>query len=77
VATSLPLIAFAAATQRLRLATIGFLMYINPTLQFLIALLIFEEPLRPIQLVTFLMIWIGLALYSYASWQGRPRERAA
>jgi chloramphenicol-sensitive protein RarD len=77
VATSLPLIAFAGATQRLRLATVGFLMYINPTLQFFIALLIFEEPLRPIQLITFIMIWIGLALYSYASWQGRPRARAA
>nr|WP_245791949.1 EamA family transporter RarD [Halomonas ilicicola] len=78
VITALPLIAFAGATHRLRLATVGFLMYINPTLQFLIALLIFEEPLQPIQLVTFVLIWIGLALYSYAAWQGRrPRETAA
>ncbi|WP_227370595.1 EamA family transporter RarD [Halomonas sp. M20] len=77
VVTALPLIAFAGATHRLRLATIGFLMYINPTIQFFIALLVFEEPLRPIQLVTFVMIWIGLAMYSYAAWQGRSRTSTA
>ena len=31
--TALPLMLFAAATQRLNLATIGMLMYINPTMQ--------------------------------------------
>ncbi|MGC3874326.1 EamA family transporter RarD [Halomonas sp. GXIMD04776] len=77
VLTALPLMAFAGATQRLRLSTIGFLMYINPTMQFFIALLVFEEPLKPIQLVTFVMIWIGLAMYSYAAWQGRSRARPA
>ena len=34
IITALPLMAFAAATQRLDLATVGMLMYINPTMQF-------------------------------------------
>lgn len=46
-------------------------MYINPTLQFLIALLIFREPLGTLQLITFVLIWFGLALYSLSAWQGR------
>lgn len=76
VITALPLLAFAGAARRLRLATLGFLMYINPTLQFLIALLIFREPLSLIQLISFIMIWFGLALYSYSAWLSRLREEA-
>ncbi|WP_252108877.1 MULTISPECIES: EamA family transporter RarD [unclassified Halomonas] len=76
VATALPLLAFAGAARRLRLSTIGFLMYINPSMQFLIALTVFDEPLGTIQLITFIMIWLGLALYSWSSWQSRPRAGA-
>ncbi|NDL69310.1 EamA family transporter RarD [Vreelandella alkaliphila] len=76
VLTALPLMAFAGAARRLRLATLGFLMYINPSIQFLIAIAIFGEPLGIIQLATFIMIWTGLALYSWSSWQSRPRQTA-
>ncbi|MCI0508865.1 chloramphenicol-sensitive protein RarD [Chromohalobacter marismortui] len=69
--TALPLLAFAGAARRLRLSTVGFLMYINPTLQFLIALVIFREPLGTLQLMTFILIWLGLALYSFSAWQER------
>lgn len=73
VMTAVPLMLFAGATQRLRLSTIGFLMYINPTMQFLTALLIFREPLSSVQLATFVLIWISLALYTWSSWQSRER----
>ncbi|MBD3894251.1 EamA family transporter RarD [Halomonas sp. ML-15] len=73
VITALPLLAFAGAARRLRLATLGFLMYINPTIQFFIALLVFGEAVGPLQLATFALIWIGLALYSWSAWQGRER----
>lgn len=74
VATALPLLAFAGAARRLRLATVGFLMYINPTLQFLIALVVFNEPLSAGVLASFVVIWIALALYSWSAWAGRVRE---
>ncbi|WP_136246750.1 EamA family transporter RarD [Halomonas borealis] len=76
VITALPLLAFAGAARRLRLATLGFLMYLNPSIQFLIALFVFDEPLRPVQLVTFLIIWAGLALYSWSAWQRRAPSNA-
>ncbi|MDR5898326.1 EamA family transporter RarD [Halomonas vilamensis] len=77
VITALPLMAFAGAARRLRLATLGFLMYINPSIQFFIALSVFHEPLSTIQLVTFLLIWIGLALYSYSAWHQSHTRLAA
>ncbi|WP_017430414.1 EamA family transporter RarD [Vreelandella jeotgali] len=69
VITALPLLAFAGAARRLRLATLGFLMYINPSIQFLIALLVFHEPLSTVQLGTFALIWLGLGVYSWSAWQ--------
>ncbi|WP_445157731.1 EamA family transporter RarD [Halomonas sp. E14] len=73
VITALPLLAFAGAARRLRLATLGFLMYLNPSIQFFIALWVFHEPLTTAQLLTFLLIWLGLALYSWSAWSTRPR----
>ncbi|MBS9402508.1 EamA family transporter RarD [Halomonas sp. TRM85114] len=77
VITALPLLAFAGAARRLRLATLGFLMYLNPTIQFFIALLVFNEPLSSVQLGTFLLIWVGLALYSWSAWSERARTLQA
>ncbi|MCE8019124.1 EamA family transporter RarD [Halomonas sp. MCCC 1A11036] len=74
IITALPLLAFAGAARRLRLATLGFLMYLNPTIQFFIALLVFRESLALVQLATFLLIWASLALYSWSAWNGRPRS---
>lgn len=71
--TAIPLLAFAGAARRLTLSTVGFLMYINPTIQFLIALYVFHEPLSTGKLVSFVMIWIALAMYSWSAWAGRAR----
>jgi chloramphenicol-sensitive protein RarD len=74
VITALPLMAFAAATQRLDLATVGMLMYINPTLQFLTAIYLFDEALQTARLVSFGLIWLGLLFFSWSMW-GKLRKR--
>lgn len=76
VVTAIPLLAFAGAARRLRLATVGFLMYINPSMQFLIALFIFKEPISHVQLVSFALIWLALALYSWSTWRTLQMSRA-
>lgn len=76
IVTAIPLLAFAGAARRLRLSTVGFLMYINPTIQFLIALLVFSEPLSPEKLTSFIMIWTALAIYSWSAWSGRSKTAA-
>jgi len=62
--TAVPLLLFAMATQRLNLSTVGLMMYLNPTLQFLLAVLIFDEPFDRDMLVTFLCIWSGLLIFA-------------
>ncbi len=62
--TAAPLLMFAAAGKRLRYATIGLLQYIAPTMQFLLAVLLFREPLAPAHLIAFPLIWTGLAIFA-------------
>jgi chloramphenicol-sensitive protein RarD len=63
VITAIPLLWFSTAARRLRLATIGFMQYITPTIHFLLAVFAFGEPFSRIELASFACIWSGLALY--------------
>ncbi|MBM7062261.1 EamA family transporter RarD [Pseudomonas sp. UL073] len=66
--TLVPLVCFNAAARHLPYTTLGFLQYLAPTLVLLQAVLLFGEPLHSGQLLTFLCIWAGLALYSIDAW---------
>lgn len=70
-ATAVPLLLFAFAVKRLRFTTIGMLQYIGPTIQFLLAIFIFREPLNPLQLLSFGLIWLSLMIYSWDSFRRR------
>jgi chloramphenicol-sensitive protein RarD len=72
--TAVPLLWFTNATKRLRLATIGFLQYIAPTGQFLLAAWCFGEPLDQERLQSFVLIWIALVVYTLDSWRSRPQS---
>ncbi|MCC4603972.1 EamA family transporter RarD [Xanthomonas campestris pv. badrii] len=65
--TALPLLLFAASAKRLRYTTLGLLQFIAPTLLLLEAIFVYREPIRPIQLATFSLIWIGCAMYVWSS----------
>lgn len=64
--TATPLILFAFGARRLKLSTIAVLQYIGPTLQFAIGLA-YGEPFTPAHLVTFALIWSGVALFTIAA----------
>ncbi len=63
-ATSITLILFAFAAQRLRLTTIGMLQYIAPSIQFFLAIWVFGEALNGLRLLSFGLIWLSLLVYS-------------
>ena len=65
--TALPLILFSYAARRVSLATVGLLQYINPTMQFLIAVMLFGEPFGPWHRIAFALIWGALIIFSAAS----------
>jgi chloramphenicol-sensitive protein RarD len=74
VLTAVPLLLFGVALRRLPLSAIGFLQYINPTLQFLVAVLLFHEPLDRGKLGSFGLCWLAIVIYAADSLLGhRPQ----
>jgi chloramphenicol-sensitive protein RarD len=63
VITAVPLLCFGAALRRLQLSTMGFLQYVGPTLQFLVAVCLFREPLDSARLGSFALCWLAIAVY--------------
>jgi chloramphenicol-sensitive protein RarD len=61
--TTVPLIWFTVAARRLRLMTLGLFQYIAPSLGFLLAVFLYHEPFTYAHLVTFVLIWTGLAIF--------------
>lgn len=64
VVTAVPLVLFTSSARRLPLSTIGFLQYLAPTGQFILAVTLFGEPLALDRLAAFIVIWTGLVVFS-------------
>lgn len=75
--TAVPLLLFAAAMKRLRLMTMGFIQYVAPTCQFLLAVAAFKEPFGHAELISFSLIWTALAIYSLDSYRAYRQGQAA
>ena len=65
VLTAIPLLLFGAAAKRVPLSYIGFMQYLTPTLQFLIGLLVFQEPMPAARWLGFAMVWFALSILSF------------
>jgi len=62
--TAIPLLLFTQGARRLYLSTLGLLQYIAPSCMFIMAVFLFREPFAMAQVVTFILIWAALAIYS-------------
>lgn len=62
--TAIPLLLFAAAVARLPLSSLGFLQYLSPSVQFLLAVLVYGEPFSTAQAGAFGLIWLALVLFA-------------
>ncbi|MDA7988387.1 MAG: EamA family transporter RarD [Alphaproteobacteria bacterium] len=62
-----PLVFFHRAARKLRYITLGFMSYIGPSVQFVLAITFFAEPFTPVRFFTFACIWIALAIFSYGN----------
>jgi chloramphenicol-sensitive protein RarD len=75
--TAIPLLLFAAGARRITLATLGTLQYLSPTIQFLLGVTWFGEPLQGMRLVGFVLIWLALGVYSADGFLWLRRRRGA
>ena len=79
VATAVPLLFFAAAARRVPLSVLGMLQYLSPVLQFLVGVLLYDEPMPASRLVGFGLVWAALALLTFdglRSYGRRPGRTA-
>jgi chloramphenicol-sensitive protein RarD len=77
VMTATALILYTASVRRIRYSTAGLLQYISPSLVFLTAVFIFGEPMNALKLVSFVIIWTGLAIFSFATLKDEHSRRQA
>ena len=68
---------FGAALRRFQLSTIGFLQYIGPTLQFLVAVGLLHEPVAPSKLWSFALCWLAIVVYVVDSLLSRRPQEVA
>jgi len=61
--TTIPLLMFASAVQRIPLSMVGLMQYIAPTLQFLLGVLVYREPFSQTQMIGFSLVWIALLFF--------------
>ncbi|MGZ3159978.1 MAG: EamA family transporter RarD, partial [Burkholderiaceae bacterium] len=74
--TAIPLLMFSAGVRRIPLSLLGFLQYIAPSLQFVLGVWLYHEPLSGARLIGFALIWLALAVYSVEgalrAWTAKP-----
>ena len=74
VVTAVPLLLFALAARRMDYSTLGFIQYLSPTIVFFLGLFVFEQPLAPAKLASFVLIWIAVGVFV---WDLLAKRRAA
>jgi chloramphenicol-sensitive protein RarD len=75
VVTAVPLLLFAIAARRMDYSTLGFIQYLAPTIVFFLGLFVFEQPLAPVKLISFVLIWIAVAIFASDLWAKRRAAR--
>jgi chloramphenicol-sensitive protein RarD len=73
--TVLPLLCFGGAATRIPLSTLGLMQYLTPSVQFVLGLLVFHEPMPAMRWAGFALIWVALFVFTVSSLQNRQRTR--
>ena len=65
IMTAVPLGLFASAAKNLPLVTVGVASYISPSMALILGIFLYGEPFDKVQFASFVLIWIGLAVFTY------------
>lgn len=74
VMTAVPLILFGLAAQHLPLRYVGFMQYLTPTIQFVLALAVFHEPMPAVRWIGFAIVWCALVLLTVDILRPKPTK---
>jgi chloramphenicol-sensitive protein RarD len=62
ILTVIPLLLFGYATPKVPLSLMGLMQYTNPTIQFILGLVVFQEAMSPTRFIGFALVWIALTI---------------
>ena len=65
--TAIPLATFSYGVQHSHYLTVSFIQYLNPLIQFCVAVLLLHEPMRAQGYAAFMVIWVAIAVYSFGA----------
>jgi len=74
--TTVPLLMFASAAQRIPLSTVGILQYITPTMQFILGVFLYHEPFNLSLLIGFSIVWLALLIFWGESFLASRKARS-
>ena len=72
-ATAFPLLLFAIAARKMDYSTLGFVQFLAPSIVFVLGLTVFEQPLKPVQLACFVLIWTAIAIFVWDLFSRRKK----
>ncbi|CAN5551749.1 EamA family transporter RarD [soil metagenome] len=75
VITVIPLLCFGGAATRIPLSTLGLMQYVTPTVQFLLGIFFFHEPMPAMRWVGFSLIWLALVLFTVSTLRHRHQQQ--
>jgi chloramphenicol-sensitive protein RarD len=75
VCTTVPLVLFAYAARNMKFSVLGLMQYLNPTLQFFVAVLIFGETFTSVHMVTYGLVWFGLGIFTWDNLRNVRKNR--
>jgi chloramphenicol-sensitive protein RarD len=75
IVTTAPLLCFTAAAKRLLYSTLGFFQYIGPSIMFVLAVVVYNEPFNIERIITFGFVWAGLAVFTFDALRQYRRTR--
>ena len=72
VVTSVPLITFAWGVKRSSMTVVGLIQYTSPILMFISGAVVYHEPISPVRLLSFVLTWISIIIFSAESlWRSK------
>ena len=74
VVTTVPLLLFSSAAQRIPLAWVGIIQYITPTMQFLLGVFVYKEAFSATQFTGFGLVWLALIIFTLEGFLTRKTQ---
>jgi chloramphenicol-sensitive protein RarD len=75
IATTVPLLCFCYAAQRIPLYVVGLLQYLAPTISLFVGIFLYNESFPPEKMVGFSIIWLALGVFVLDGFSRQLRSR--